>query len=146
MQKFNPDGENTDLTEEQIDEVEQYIESAKEAGWNADRTFRLLSKLGYTYAIGNSAEAFKNYLADRLSGETNIKVTSEFNINKEIDAELAALEGTKEVTYYSLLEKAEKNVSATVGLNFAFFNALTNAIKNKEITSREQLNNILEVS
>ena len=61
-----------------------------------------------------------------------------------IDAELAALEGAKEVTYYSLLEKAEKNVSATVGLNFAFFNALTNAIKNKEITSREQLNNILE--
>lgn len=50
----------------------------------------------------------------------------------------------EEVTYDSLLEKAEENVSATVGLNFAFFNALTNAIKNKQITSREQLNNILE--
>ena len=92
MQKYNPDGENTDLTQDQLDEIEQYIEAAKEAGWNVDRTFIQLSKLGYTYAIDNSAEAFKNYLADRLSGETNIKVTSEFNINAQIDAELDALE------------------------------------------------------
>ena len=92
MQKYNPDGENTDLTQDQIDEIEQYIESAKENGWNTDRVFRLLNKLGYTYAMGNSAEAFKNYLTDRLSGETNIKVTSEFNINAQIDAELAATE------------------------------------------------------
>jgi hypothetical protein len=92
MQKFNPDGENKDLTQEEIDEIEQYIEAAKKAGWNVDRTFRQLSKLDYTYALGSSAEAFKNYLADRLSGETNIKVTSKFNINNEIDTELAALE------------------------------------------------------
>ena len=94
IQKFNPDGENTDLTEEQIDEVEQYIEAAKNAGWNADRTFIQLTRLGYTYSFGNTPDAFKNYLEDRLSGETNIKVTSEFNINAQIDAELAATEGT----------------------------------------------------
>jgi hypothetical protein len=92
MQKYNPDGENTDLTQDQIDEIEQYIEAAKKAGWNADRTFRQLNKLGYVYAFGNTPEAFKNYLEDRLSGETNIKVTSEININAQIDAELAALE------------------------------------------------------
>jgi len=115
MQKFNPDGENTDLTEEQIDEVEQYIEAAKEAGWNVDRTFILLSKLGYTYAIGNSAEAFKNYLADRLSGETNIKVTSEFNINKEIDAELAALEGvTQPATKDNFDTATKKNTTKNI--------------------------------
>ena len=90
IQKFNPDGENTDLTEEQIDEVEQYIEAAKNAGWNADRTFIQLTRLGYTYSFGNTPDAFKNYLEDRLSGETNIKVTSEFNINAQIDAELDA--------------------------------------------------------
>lgn len=53
-------------------------------------------------------------------------------------------EGKKEVTYNSLLEVAYKNTSASVGLNFAFFNALTDAIKNKQITSKEQLNNILK--
>jgi 8-oxo-dGTP diphosphatase len=93
MQKFNPEGDNTDLTQEQIDEIEKYIEAAKKAGWNVDRTFRQLSRLGYTYALGNTTEAFKNYLEDRLSGETNIKVTSEFNINEQIREELAALEG-----------------------------------------------------
>jgi hypothetical protein len=68
---------------------------------------------------------------------------------KQLDAELAALESTEsKVTYDTLLQEAEENIrksgSTTMGLSFAFFNALTEAIRLKKITSREQLNNILE--
>jgi len=116
MQKFNPDGDNTDLNQGEIDEVEKYIESAKKAGWNVDRTFRQLSRLGYTYALGNTTEAFKNYLKDRLSGETNIKVTSEFNINEQIRTELAALGG--QVSEEVLDEATKKNTTKDIILNF----------------------------
>jgi hypothetical protein len=81
-----------ELTEAEINEIEEYIEAAKKANWTVDRTFRKLTNLGYTYAGNNSVDAFQNYLEDRLLGITNIKVTSQFNINKEIETELAALE------------------------------------------------------
>jgi hypothetical protein len=106
MQKFQENNNNRDLTQDEIEEVEAYIESAKQNGWNTDRLFRQLNSLGYIYAFGSSAEAFKNYLEDRLSGKTNIKVTSEYNFNKETDAELAALEGKE--------TKVETNLSANI--------------------------------
>lgn len=133
MQKYNPDGENTDLTQDQIDEIEQYIEAAKKAGWNADRTFKQLNKLGYVYAFGNTPEAFKNYLEDRLSGETNIKVTSEININAQIDAELAALEGgvksTEGETGLQVTMTDSSSLKDNIGQTVIFEGAIGNLVK-----------------
>ena len=92
MVKVQKESENRNLTQEEIDKIEQVIEKAKELGWDRDRLFRQLTSMGYSYALGNNPEGFKNYLEDRLSGKTNIKVTSEYNFFKQLDAELAALE------------------------------------------------------
>ena len=95
MAKMQKDSANTDLTEEDIDDIEAVIEKAKELGWDKNKLFNKLNAMGYTYAFGSEAEAFRNYLEDRLSGKTNIKVTSEFNFFEQLDAELAALEGAQ---------------------------------------------------
>ena len=92
MVQVQKDSENTPVTQEQIEEIEQVIEKAKELGWDKNRLFRQLSSMGYSYAFGVNSEGYRNYLEDRLSGKTNIKVTSEFNFFEQLDAELAALE------------------------------------------------------
>jgi len=93
MVQVQKDSENTPVTQEQIEEIEQVIEKAKELGWDKNRLFRQLSSMGYSYAFGVNSEGYRNYLEDRLSGKTNIKVTSEYNFFEQLDAELAALEG-----------------------------------------------------
>lgn len=94
MVQVQKDSENTPVTQEQIEEIEQVIEKAKELGWDKNRLFRQLSSMGYSYAFGVNPEGYRNYLEDRLSGKTNIKVTNEYNFFTQLDAELAALEGT----------------------------------------------------
>ena len=92
MVKVQKDSENTPITKEEEEEIEAIIEKAKELGWDKDRLFRQLSSMGYSYAFGVQPEGYRNYLEDRLSGKTNIKVTSEFNFFEQLDKELAALE------------------------------------------------------
>jgi hypothetical protein len=109
-----------------------------------DKKDVLLAAYNLTIGEGQSVKDFIDVLkSSNLPGfnEKSYKATEKF-VNDYIANRKGVV--VEEVTYDSLLEKAEENVSATVGLNFAFFNALTNAIKNKQITSREQLNNILE--
>jgi hypothetical protein len=91
MVQVQKDSENTPVTQEQIEEIEQVIEKAKELGWDKNRLFRQLSSMGYAYAFGVNPEGYRNYLEDRLSGKTNIKVTADYNFFIELDAELAAL-------------------------------------------------------
>ena len=92
MVQVQKDSENTPVTQEQIEEIEQVIEKAKELGWDKNRLLRQLSNMGYSYAFGVNPEGFRNYLEDRLSGKTNIKVTSEYNFFSQLDAEVDALE------------------------------------------------------
>ena len=92
MVKIQKDSENTPITKEEEEEIEAVIEKAKELGWDKNRLFRQLTSMGYSYAFGVNSEGYRNYLEDRLSGKTNIKVTSEYNFFKQLDAELAALE------------------------------------------------------
>jgi len=94
MVRVQKESQNTNVTQEEIDEIEAVIEKAKELGWDKNRLFTQLSKMGYSYALGVNPEAFRNYLEDRLSGKTNIKVTSEYNFFEQLDAELAALENS----------------------------------------------------
>lgn len=104
----------------------------------------ILAAFNVTVGEGQSVKDFIDVLkSSNLPGfnEKSYEAIEKFMNDYIADRKSVVVE---EVTYNSLLEKAEKNVSATVGLNFAFFNTLTNAIKNKQITSREQLNNILE--
>lgn len=91
MAKVEKEAANRNLTQQEINEIELIIEKAKEVGWDKDRLFRQLSSMGFTYAFGVQPEGFKNYLEDRLSGKTNIRVTSEYNFFQQLDAELAAL-------------------------------------------------------
>ena len=88
MLKVQKDSENTDLTQDEVDLIEKTIEKAKEVGWDANRLFRQLSSMGFTYALGNHPEAYRNYLEDRLLGKTKIKVTSDFNFFGQLDKEL----------------------------------------------------------
>jgi hypothetical protein len=99
--KFNPDGENTELTEREIEEVENLINTAKEKGLSVDRTQKLLQTNGFVHSVTNSPTAFREFLKARLSGELNNKVNGEFlnTINAKYDAELAALEGTTAGTF-----------------------------------------------
>jgi hypothetical protein len=92
MVKVKKDSENTPITKEEEEEIEAVIEKAKELGWDKNRLFRQLSSMGYSYAFGVNSEGYRNYLEDRLSGKTNIKVTSEYNFFEQLDAELDALE------------------------------------------------------
>jgi hypothetical protein len=92
--KFNPNGENTELTEDEIQEVENLINFAKERGLDAYRTQRLLQTNGYVYSVDNTATAFREFLKARLSGEINTRVNDELlsEIIAKYDAELRALE------------------------------------------------------
>ena len=109
-----------------------------------DKKDVLLAAYNLTIGEGQSVKDFIDVL--KSSNLPGFNEKSYKAIEKFVNDYIANRKGVvvEEVTYDSLLEKAEENVSATVGLNFAFFNALTNAIKNKQITSRKQLNNILE--
>jgi len=113
-----------------------------------DKKDVLLAAYNLTIGEGQSVKDFIDVLkASNLPGFND---KSFIAIEKFVNDYIANRKGVvvEEVTYNELLGKAEENIrrsgSATMGLNFAFFNALTQAITLKKITSREQLNNILE--
>jgi len=114
MVKVKKDSENTPITKEEEEEIEAVIEKAKELGWDKNRLFRQLSSMGYSYAFGVNPEGYRNYLEDRLSGKTNIKVTSEYNFFEQLDAELAALETTDETDLEELTSPEETLDISTV--------------------------------
>ena len=76
--KFNPNGENIELTEKEIEEVENLINTAKEKGLSVDRTQKLLQTNGFVQSVGNTATAFREFLSARLSGEIDNRVNGEF--------------------------------------------------------------------
>jgi hypothetical protein len=115
MVKVQKDSENTPITKEEEEEIEAVIEKAKELGWDKNRLFRQLSSMGYAYAFGVQPEGYRNYLEDRLSGKTNIKVTSEFNFFEQLDKELAALEGAQ--TNEQTEEETPKQVTKVAIIN-----------------------------
>jgi len=94
--KYNPEGSNTELTQDEIDEIELIINKASEKGWNVDRLQQTLASRGYVHSIGNSVSALRNFLQARLNGEINYQVNGNFlnEINAKYDAELQALEST----------------------------------------------------
>jgi len=94
--KYNPEGSNTELTQDEIDEIELIINKASEKGWNVDRLQQTLANRGYVHSIGNSVSALRNFLQARLNGEINYQVNGNFlnEINAKYDAELKALEST----------------------------------------------------
>lgn len=116
MVKVQKDSENTPITKEEEEEIEAVIEKAKELGWDKNRLFRQLSSMGYAYAFGVQPEGYRNYLEDRLSGKTNIKVTSEFNFFEQLDKELAALEGGTQ-TNEQTEEETPKQVTKVAIIN-----------------------------
>ena len=95
--KYNPEGANTELTQDEIDEVELLINKAAEKGWTVDRLQQILARRGYVHATGNSVTALRSFLQARLSGEINYQANGSFlnEINAKYDEELAALEATK---------------------------------------------------
>jgi hypothetical protein len=122
MVRVQKESQNIDVIQEEIDEIETIIEKAKELGWDKNRLFRQLTSMGYSYALGVNPEAFKNYLEDRLSGKTNIKVTNEYNFFKQLDAELKALEeqqASSETTIQQTItieELAQQQEAAAIGV------------------------------
>jgi hypothetical protein len=115
MVKFFTDKANEDLTEDDVNIIEKVIEKAKEKGWDKNKLSEQLNLMGYSFSSNNSGYAFTNYLEDRLSGKTNIKVTSEFNFYGQLDKELADQQVTstpvEEVGEIVLdLETAEKRI------------------------------------
>jgi hypothetical protein len=116
MVKVKKDSENTPITKEEEEEIEAVIEKAKELGWDKNRLFRQLSSMGYSYAFGVNPEGYRNYLEDRLSGKTNIKVTSEYNFFEQLDEELAAL-GTTDETDLEELTSPEETLDVSTILN-----------------------------
>jgi hypothetical protein len=93
--KFNAEGANQELTEDEINEVEEIIQAAIDNGnVTAEKLFKMLSAQGYTYSAYGSATSTLAYLKNRLSGKTDVKVGGNLidNTNAKYDAELAALE------------------------------------------------------
>jgi hypothetical protein len=117
MVRVQKDSENTPITKEEEEEIEAVIEKAKELGWDKDRLFRQLSSMGYSYAFGVQPEGYRNYLEDRLSGKTNIKVTSEFNFFEQLDKELAALENTTQPVSQPAVSPNTKTTGDTLGFS-----------------------------
>jgi uncharacterized protein (UPF0335 family) len=96
--KLNSEGPNQELTEDEINEVEDIIQAAINSGKvTADRLWKMLSSQGYTYSPYGSAKSTLAYLKNRLSGKTKTKVGG--NLIEDTIAkykeELAALEGNK---------------------------------------------------
>jgi hypothetical protein len=114
--RFNPDGDNTELTEEEIEEVENLINTAKKKGLNVDRTQKLLQTNGFIHSVGNSATAFREFLKARLSGEIDTRVNGEFLnlINAKYDAELSSLESGQQSTTEQDVETAPATQAAAV--------------------------------
>lgn len=88
MVKLVKDGPASELTSEDIEIIEAVIEKAKELKWDHNRLMRQLNAMGYSYAFGSHPEGFRNYLEDRLTGQTNIKITSDYNFFKELENEV----------------------------------------------------------
>jgi hypothetical protein len=110
--KYNAEGANQELTEDEINEVEEIIQAAIDnENVTAEKLFKMLSAQGYTYSAYGSATSTLAYLKNRLSGKTDIKVGGNLidSTNAKYDAELASLEPqgpTEEV-------KAEEVVTPT---------------------------------
>ena len=101
LKKFNSEGENTELTDRQINSVEKAINQAIGQGKDAKEIIAILNALGFVPNAGNETTSLLNYIQDRIDG----KEKSEYKdihgklidrINAKYDAELAALEGNEE--------------------------------------------------
>lgn len=147
-QEFFPNETREELEkrlQEEIDHINLLVKKLKEKGVPDEKIIKQIKDyISNASRVISRREGVSDFVTYLVKNNTRIST----------DAELAALGTTdtkadiEEVTYNELLGKAEENIrrsgSATMGLNFAFFNALTEAIRLKKITSREQLNNILE--
>jgi hypothetical protein len=149
--KYNPDGQNTELTEDETEQVENLINIAKEKGLSVDRTQKLLQTNGFVQSVSNSPTAFKEFLKARLSGEIDNKVNGEFlnTINAKYDAELKALESKPESSINKILSddnintKLHKLGLRQLKLSDNIFNAPIKGIS-KEAAFRSMLMQIVE--
>ena len=99
--KQNTEGNNTETTEEQNEEIEQIIQAAIDNGnVTAEKLWKMISRAGYTYSSYGSSTATLAYLKNRLNGITTVKPGERLTdkTNAKYDAELAALEGKQEVS------------------------------------------------
>lgn len=94
MVKYNPNGNNLELTENETEEAEDIIQQAIAHNWSVDKTIKALTQSGYVYASRSTARALRGYIENRLSGKTHTPVNGKLidATNSKYDAELAALE------------------------------------------------------
>ena len=147
MVRVQKESQNTDVIQEEIDEIETIIEKAKELGWDKNRLFRQLTSMGYSYALGVNPEAFRNYLEDRLSGKTNIKVTNEYNFFKQLDAELKALEDSSKSIENVIQEASEPQPLESAEVNeLSELNTKASELRVKIKKLRKSKANITEIA
>lgn len=99
--RFNPDGPSQELTKEEHDEIEELIEAAIENGnVTAEQLYRMIRAEGYVYTAYGSQTSTLAYLKNRLNGKTKTKAGGNLldETNAKYNAELAALEGTTQVS------------------------------------------------
>lgn len=115
--KLNKEGANKELTEDEINEVEEIIQAAIDNGnVTAEKLFKMLQGQGYVYSAYGSSTSTLAYLKNRLNGKTDVRVGGNLidNTNAKYDAELAALEAPvveteaqEKVATYRAEEQAE---------------------------------------
>ena len=108
MKVYVPDGENRDLTNEEQQEVENFINQLIEKNKNAQQIIDYLTKQGYIRAISVSTYDQISYVQGRIDGTITTPVNSYSiikDINAKYDAELAALEGTAPTEAPAPIEK-----------------------------------------
>jgi hypothetical protein len=118
MKVYVSDGNNRDLTNEEQQEVESFINQLIEQNKTAQQIINYLTKQGYIRDVSVSLYGQINYIQGRIDGTITTAVNSWSiikDINKKYDAELAALEtaskmGTvneEKVAAYRAEEQAE---------------------------------------
>ena len=95
--KFNPNGNNEELTEDEIELAEKIVQKGIEKNWSSNKIAKALQSQGFVRNVAINQETLLNYLNNRLSGKTNSPINGKLltDTNAKYDAELAALEGAK---------------------------------------------------
>lgn len=95
--KFNPDGNNEELTEDEIELAEKIVQKGIEKNWSSDKIAKALQSQGFVRNVAINQKALLNYLNNRLLGKTNSPINGKLltDTNAKYDAELAALDKQK---------------------------------------------------
>ena len=96
--KINPDGRNQELTENQVNDIEEIIQAAIDNGnVTPEKLWRMIRNEGYVYSVDGTAETTLAYLKNRLNGKTKTKPNGTLldDTKAKYDAELTALQSNQ---------------------------------------------------